>query len=375
MMDLNRLIRTGVDFSDSLQRVAFFPSFLCALVYNEGAFLFQYKCASMLWIVSALGGYLLTALAGVTDKFLVSDRIEKPAAYIFLLTLFSLVSFIFAPFGLRMLPPAGMAIFFVSGTFFSWSLLYLYRAFRIGEVSKILPLVGIFSAMVAFLPSLVRTIVSGEVPLAGIAAFLLLLVGAVLVSFSGFDARSYSRESVRLSFVSGALLAFFYLFLKLGEGSGANFVSGLVWSRVGVFLGGLSLLLVAPYRRDILSYISETLLPAVRMSWRTVLFPWRRQEGRYSTWTLFIGGKTLGGLGALFIIFATYRPDASVAIIQALVGAQFAFVFLIAILLSGRFPKVFTERMSLSDWVRKGIAFLCLSIGVWLALRGGSSLF
>lgn len=329
----------------------------------------------MLWIFAAIGGYCATAFSSVADKFLVSDRIEKPAAYVFFLTSFSLVSFALAPFGLRFLPFDSLAVFFISGMFFAWSLLFLYRAFQIGEVSKILPLVGIFAALVSIIPSIVRSVSFGEIPATGLIAFSLLLVGAMFLSVSGPEGETYSRKNVGLSILSGAFLALFYAFLKIGEGTGVNFVSGLIWSRFGVFLGGLSFLLIPSYRRDIVLFALKVIVPAVRNSWRMVFFPWRREAGRFPTWTIFIGGKTLGGIGALLIIFAAYQTEASVAIVQALVGVQFAAVFLLALLLSKKFPSVFEERISSFGWVLKVVAFSLISIGAWLSAEGGSALF
>ncbi len=329
----------------------------------------------MFWIFAAIGGYFATALSSVVDKFLVSDRIEKPAAYIFFLTIFSLVSFGLAPFGLSFLSLWILAVFFLSGIFFSWSLLFLYRAFQIGEVSKILPLVGIFAALISIIPSIVRSVLSGEIPTMGLLAFSLLLGGAAFLSVSGPEGETYSRKNVGLSLLSGAFLALFYFLLKLGEGSGANFVSGLVWSRFGVFLGGLSFLLVPSYRRDIIEFSLHVIVPSIRNSWRTIFFPWRREAGKFPTWTIFIGGKSLGGIGALLIVFATYQAEASVAIVQALVGVQFAAAFLLALLLSKRFPAIFEERISSFGWVLKIAAFFLISIGAWLAAKGGSALF
>lgn len=329
----------------------------------------------MLWLFAAIGGYSATALASVADKFLVSDRIEKPAAYIFFLTIFSLVSFVLAPFGLSFLPLGVLVIFFLSGIFFSWSLLFLYRAFQIGEVSKILPLAGIFAALVSIIPSIVRSTLFGDIPTMGLFAFSLLLGGAALLSVSGPEGKTYSRKNVGYSLLSGMFLALFYFLLKLGEGTGANFISGLVWSRFGVFLGGLSFLIVPSYRSDIVVFAFEVIVPAIRNSWRTIFFPWRRNAGKLPTWTIFITGKTLGGIGALLIIFATYQEEASVAIVQALVGVQFAAVFLVALFLSKKFPFVFEERISSFGWALKVVAFSLISIGAWLAARSGSALF
>lgn len=332
----------------------------------------------MLWLFSAIGGYGATALSGIADKFLVSGRIEKPAAYVLVLTLFSLTSFALAPFGLQLLPPVGMVIFLASGMLFAWSLLFLFTAFQLGEVSRVLPLVGIFSAMITLVPSIVLIFLSGDVPVFGLISFALLLAGVAMLSFSCSDGPSYSKRVVGLSFLSGLLLAGFYILIKVGEGSGANFVSGLIWSRFGVFLGGVSLALVPAYRRDMLSFFFEK-FPFRKPGFsRSVLadasgMALHERTGSVPTWLIFISGKTIGGIGAILIIFATYRGPA--ALVQAMVGVQFAFVFLIALFLSKKFPDVFSERLSRADWLWKMAAFVCITIGIWFSVRGELTLF
>ena len=324
----------------------------------------------MLWLFAAIGGYGSTALSSIADKFLVSGRIEKPAAYVFLVTTFSLVAFVFAPFGLQLLPSGELAVFLASGVFFAWSLLFLFQSFRLGEVSKMVPIVGIVAATGALVPSFVRVFLSGEVPILGFLAFFLLVAGAWLISFADSGERIRSWRGIGLASLSGFFLAAFALLLKTGEGSGANFVSALVWSRCGVFVGGLSLGIFPAFRRDIADFLFRREQPP---SGKERVVAIRKKTGNIPTWVVFLLGKTLGGVGAFLIVFATYRGSA--ALVQALVGVQFAVVFLVALALSKKFPSVFSERWSRADWIRKGTAFACISLGAWLSARSGNAIF
>ncbi|QQS21185.1 MAG: hypothetical protein IPL87_01480 [Candidatus Moraniibacteriota bacterium] len=330
----------------------------------------------MLWFFAAVSGYLATAVSSITDKFLVSDRIEKPAAYVFLLCLFSLFTFVFAPFGLRIPPSEILALLFISGISFSWSLLFLYEAFRRGEVSNVLPLVGIFSAMISLLPSFRSEVFSFRENAPGLVAFLFLLFGAIALSRTEIRSRKQSLEVWFFSFLSGTFLAIFYALLKMSGLFGTNFISGLVWSRFGAFLGGLTLLLVPSFFRDIREFF---------LKWFTSLSSKKnhslpendthKKAVPFSTGIIFVFGKTIAGVGALLIILATYQKGASVALVQALVGVQFAFVFLFALLLSKRFPHIYGERLSGIGWIVKVTGFIFISLGAWFATRGGVSLF
>lgn len=311
----------------------------------------------MLWIIPAVLGYFLSAVASVIDKFLVVDRVEKPAVYAFLVSLFSVVSFAFAPFGLSVPPISDFVVLILSGSSFLFSLVFLFSAFRNNEVSRIVPLVGIVAALVTFFPSFLAGWTDGEASLSGVVAFFLLISGAVLISFRFSEEVRFAGNGFLLATLSGVFLACFNILLKVAYADGINFVTGLVWSRLGILTGGLVLLIVPEFRREIFDFFKRFL----------------SASNRSSTSTLFLTGKTLAGVGSFFLVLSVRTGP--VAFVQAFIGVQLAFVLLFALLLAKRYPEIFEERFSFLDWAQKASAFVLLSIGVWLASSNGSILF
>lgn len=311
----------------------------------------------MLWIIPAVLGYFLNAVASVIDKFLVVDRVEKPAVYAFLVSLFSLVSFVFAPFGLALPPLSDFVLLLLSGASFLFSLVFLFSAFRNNEVSRIVPLVGIVAALVAFFPSFLAGWTDGEASISGVVAFFLLLSGAILLSFRFSENVRYAGNGFLLALLSGVFLACFNILLKIAYADGVNFVTGLVWSRLGILFGGMLLLIIPTFRDEIVEFFRRFLTAS----------------NRSSTSALFLAGKTLAGVGSLFLVLSVRTGP--VAFVQAFIGVQLAFVFLLALLLAKRYPKIFEERFSFLDWIQKAGAFALLSIGVWLASSDGALLF
>ncbi len=324
----------------------------------------------MLWILWASAGYLSTAGSSIVDKFIVTDRIEKPAAYTFLVSSFSLLAFIFAPFGFQMVSLGIAMRLFFSGIVFSWSLFFLYKAFHGGDVSVVAPIVGIFSSLSALIPTLVKGFAFGTLPGSGIVSFMLLFIGTGCIIFPGLKSRSISSSAIWFSLLSGVLLTASFFLLKIPGNEAVNFVSGFIWSRTGTFFGGILLLLKASFRSDILDMLrslkgSSREVPATSNTHSlTVKF-------FIPTWVVFIFGKTMGGIGAFLIVLSIFDKSASVAIVEALIGIQFFSIFILEALLSRKFPSVFRGELSCADWAYRGVGFSLVSFGIWCAAAGG----
>lgn len=120
------------------------------------------------------------------------------------------------------------------------------------------------------------------------------------------------------------------------------FITGFVTIRVGAFL--LALLFLVP------------------PSWRrAILTKEERPQGR--TGALFLGGQVSGALGSILLNYAIAL--ASVTVVTAMQGLQYAFLFALAVLLGKRFPQV-RERLTRTIIVRKSVALVAIGIGLAL---------
>lgn len=310
----------------------------------------------MVWIAIALAGYFFNALAALLDKYILSGPIKAPAAYAFFVSLFSLFSLLFIPFGFQFFGWQTTMIFLLSGSLFLYGLVAFYEAVKQREVSRIAPLVGTVLSLVAFGAVFIPGIFAEEAAftIVHILALILLISGGLLISF---DLPLRKGERIpKLVFVAGIAMGVSLLLLKYGYAE-ANFVSGLVWSRLGMFIAGLSLLLVPPFRAEILSR-SQQLSSSSRDAVHTGI--------------VFVFNKLFGGIATFLIAYAAFLGP--ISFVQALSGMQYVFLLVLALPLSMRFPQVFDEKLFFWDWFQKACAILLIAFGLWLAATGGIKL-
>lgn len=310
----------------------------------------------MTWIVVALLGYFLNAVAAIFDKYLLAGRIKAPAVYAFLVSLFSLFVLPAIPFGFRFFGWQTTGLFLLSGVLFLYGLVALYTAVQKNEISRISPLTGTVVSLVAigagFFPGIFAETAFSPVH---ILALILLIGGGLLVSF---DLPLRKHEHISLAvIIAGVAMGVSLLLLKYGYGE-ANFVSGLIWSRIGMFLGGLSLLLIPLYRKQILG-------DSRKFS--------KVSRGAVHTGSVFVLNKVCAG-GASFLILYAIKLG-PVSFVQALSGMQYVFLLMLALPLSLYYPKVFGEKLLFWDWFQKACAIIIIGLGLWLAATGGIKLF
>lgn len=315
---------------------------------------------SMSWILVSISSYFFGAVAALLDKTLLSGRIAHPAVYAFFVALFSLFALIIVPFGFQWYGSAPTLVFLVSGGLFLYSLLAFYIAVQQSEVSRVAPLVGTVMALTAlvvyYLPVGGDATRLLDMDWISFLAFLLLIGGGILIAFDPSLGRQNWPSGFSLA--AGVGMSLSLLLLKYGYATyEANFESGFVWSRLGMFAGGLSLLLVPSFRKHIREGLAHH---------------GRANRDNAKTGVLFALNKVSGGLSAFLMNYATYLGP--VVFVQALSGIQFVFLFFLAWLTSTQYPHLFEERFGMAVWVQKAVAIGMIGLGTWLAVLGGARL-
>jgi bacterial/archaeal transporter family protein len=312
----------------------------------------------MTWISFAILGYFCNAVSQLLDKVILTEKhIPKPAVYAFYVSLFSLFSLFFAPFGFSFIPSFFLVLFLSSGALFILGLLAFYYAVKAGNVARIAPLVGLVTSLTVLAGGGLFPELFGEVRFTSqvFVALGFLVIGGVLISYD-LPFRKSDRLPVT-AIVSGFLLGLSLLLLKYGY-TEIDFINGLVWSRLGMVLAGLSLLLIPVYRHQILVHHEPNKV---------------KSKQNIFTLFLFVINKTCAGIASFLILYATNLG--SVSFVQALNGTQYVFLLLLAIPLAVRFPQVFGEHLSVWDWVQKGLALVLIGIGfLFMGLSGVSIL-
>lgn len=277
-----------------------------------------------MWILLATLGQFLNAIVAFFDKYIVSDEkaMPEPFVYAFYTCLITggwmLVFFLgyvptFAAWGV---PTFGniekptiqvVSMSFLSGYTLFMALVAMYTALKKADAVNVIPVIGAASALVTFLLNyLLLDVVPTLNYIWGIA---LLSLGTLLV------AQSIPKRDVVVNTIhSGIFFALHYITMK-GLFEETNFDDGLFWSRIGMILFALSLLLVPAY----FSKIKNTTDSATK-----------------KTGVLVLGSKVLSGIAAFLILKATDLGDA--AVVQALDGVKFVFIFLIVFIFSSFLP-------------------------------------
>lgn len=306
----------------------------------------------MLWLIFAISAYFFLAVGVFIDRFLMKGPLKSPFVYTFyagllnstaiLFILLNLVFDFFEPVSTITIV-LGVLVGFLS----VWTLLTWFILVSKEEVSKASPVVGAIQPLFMVGISLLFFLKQAFPSLNEISAFLLFLIGSVIIMQ---EPRKLllSKNLSALLILSAFYFALSWVMLKILFLL-TNFWTAIFLIGIGSFVGILSLLLFSETRRDLvqrgLSIEKKVLLP-------------------------FFIGRVSGGLGAIFqlvaIFFATITQ---VPLIGALTGIQFIFLCLILLFLRGKFPEM-EEQMAGPALFKKlggvaiiGLGFLALAFG------------
>lgn len=291
------------------------------------------------YIIYALIAYLLFAITGIFDKFLLSKVIAKPVVYAFYVGLLSSIVLVLAPLGLKVLAIKDLLIALLAGVFFTYALLFFYSAIQQTSISRVLPIEGgfvpLFTLVISYL------VVGERLDQNELWAFGFLVCGSVLISFKKIEGRWQSRALkdalIAALFFAASLSIMKYVYLQ------TNFISGLIWTRLGLTAGALSFLLSPTARTSIFSAPKDTQ---------------KKNKG------LFFVNLITGSSGGLLQSYAI--SIGSVAIVSAMQGIQFAFLLILTIALSLYFPKVLKEDITGKILAQKIAAVVLIAGGLIL---------
>ncbi len=306
----------------------------------------------MNWVLIAISSYFLTACAVILDKFMLSSKkVSHPAVYAFYSGILSLLTLlIFAPFGFHRVSFSLALANFLGGALFLFGILFIFYAIKKSEASRVMPVVGALIPIISFFVGLI--FLGENLQKLNILGIIFLIGGGFLISFN------FSKKSdIRLfsefghSILAGIFLALAYsIFKKLYTGD--NFINVFIWTRMGVFLGALSLLLVSGFRRKI---------------WESVGNFRKKEEENSKTGLLFIFNKLLGGAGSFLFNYAVSLG--SVTIASALVATEYVFVFIIGFIFSVWFSRIFQEKRDWRTILQKLVAISIIGIGLGMVMK------
>ena len=261
----------------------------------------------MLWLYLALIAYFINACVFIIDKYLLAVPIPKYHAYAFGVSVLSLSSVLLIPFGVSWYGAGYFLIALTSGASFFIGISFLYKAIKKSDVSVASTQVGTMGAVFTYIFSVL--ILKEPLNLTNLFAFLFLIGGISLLG-------KLQKHVFITALWSGIFFGLSYVFLKLSFNS-SDFINGIFWTRMG-FVGAAFITLSSKHVREEIkfSYYNASSL----------------SKG------LFIFNKFIAGIGFLILYFSIRLGN--VSLVNALLGFQFMFTFLLAALLKDRLPSI-----------------------------------
>lgn len=322
-----------------------------------------------MWLLAAIGSYFINAGVYVADKFLLSKKFHSSIAYTFYVgiwSIFNIVLLALAPWvpGLREL-----CIDLLAGMLFLATLIFWYKALHQSEATRVVPIVG---ALVPIFSFFLSYIFLGEaLTERQLLAFFILINGGILISvkytrfyafwevtekfknvfgsiLGGVHAKYRPTRRLLLNSVTSAFFFALYFVLMKHIYMEQPFIGGFVWSRMGTFLGIILMLFVPVWRRKITDH---------------------RKGSETSQGLLFFLPVRL--LAAFAFIMLNWSISiGNVALINSLQGAQYAFLFLMVLFLSSKFPKILKEELGGGVLLQKIIGVTLISTALYMLVTG-----
>ena len=295
-----------------------------------------------LFIIIAIIAYLAFAGNGVIDKFLLKSGIPEPAVYAFYIGILGGLVVLLIPFGFALPGAAIVILAFISGIAFVYALVAMFESLKLADASLVLPGIG---AMVPAVTLILSFFWVGErLNFSEILGLVFLIIGSIVIA-SASGEKIKRGLWLKWAIVAGVFFALSFTLSKIVY-IDQNFVSGLIWIRLGSIAGALTLLF-SPAVREKIFQISKT--------------------ATKPTGALFLAGQALGAGAGILQSYAVSLG--SVTLVNGLQGTQFGFLILLTWILYKWFPKVLKEDFSRVTVIKKIFAVVLISVGLVFIAR------
>ena len=296
----------------------------------------------MSWLFFTILAYFLLAIVSLSDRYFLVGPIPNPKVYTFNIGILGLlVSLLIIPLGLHIPQINIIFLGLGAGLVRIFAVFFLNKGTFQSEASRVVPAIGGLLPIFSFLLFLIFFPKAEILNLSQISAFLLLLIGSILISFEIFQKKFFKIKNSIYPIIASFLFALTFfliknLFLKI------EFFSGLFFMLLGGGLGAFLFLFSSQTRKDIFSQkISKKI---------SILFPL---------------AEAFGGLGVLSQYYAVFlaRPG-QVPLINALEGTRYFFLLLFIYFISHWKPSLLKEEMGGKILFQKIFATLLIIIGL-----------
>lgn len=273
----------------------------------------------MSWLYFTILAYLVNAVVFIVDKYLLLFHIPRPFVYAFWVAILSTSAVMLIPFGVVGQSAGYLWIALTSGAAFFIALIFLYQAIKASDISVASTMSGVATAVFSYFLAIPLLGESGGV--FGSAAIAMLIVGMLFLGRT-------DRKIWSLAVWAGLFFGISFVFMKISFDL-SDFINGLFWTRVGFVGAAFAALLFGPFRRDVFSSLRGASPRGTRAE---------PGLGRVRVGAMFIGNKLLAASGFLLLYYAIQLGEVSV--VNSLLGFQFLFIFILALLLRSKIPRI-----------------------------------
>ena len=296
------------------------------------------------WVYIVLFAYLLQAVVFIFDSLLVNKKLGSAASYAFFVAILGLAAFALAPFGFGLVPQHVLILSLLAGAAFTYGSLFLYRALKKHETSRVIPIIGGTVSVFSFFLSFI--FLPDRLTERQLFALILLVLGTILITAPlHHDRRHHIKPAMVGEMLLSALLFAVWGMLSKRVFDETTFVNGVIWVRVGAAVAALLLLIGPTLRKHILQ---------------------GKQKMNAKLGGGIIANKTLGAGAGLLILYAIAQGNPT--LVHALQGAQFVFLFGLVVVLSHWLPKIAKEDMHPNLVIQKLGSSIIIGFGAALLI-------
>lgn len=290
----------------------------------------------MLWFYLAIVAYAFNAVAFVIDKHLLSAPILRPISYAFWVGILSVVVVVLLPLGIYWVNFYYCIISFASGAAFFFALIFLYKAIKKTDISVASTKVGVLGVIFTYIFSVL--VLKDHFSSQDIAAFGLMVIGILLLG------KTSSKGIWREALISGTAFGISTVLLKLVFNY-STFLNGFFWTRLGLVGSALFMLATPSVRKEIISSFKNS---------------------HRSSKSIFLINKIIAGTGFALLYVAIKLGNVSV--VNALLGIQFVFVFLLALIFRNKIPGI-AENIKGAVVLKKISGMVFVGIGLFMFFK------
>lgn len=298
----------------------------------------------MLWLFVAAAAYFLLAVASLIDKFLLSGSLSNPRIYAFYVGVLGSLAFLLVPLGYFAKPASPFLLFaaLLAGFCQIIGIYFYFDTLKKFETSRVIPAIGGMQPLFSFALAWFFSGGRENLDLPQIIAFFLMVAGSVAVVF---EKRMFEFRNLRMAALTAFLFALALVLSKLVYLGQSSFLPGFILISFGSVLTALLFLVFDDVRKEVFKKQG-------RMKFNKTAF-------------LFFINQA-GGAGAFVLqnFAVALAPLAFVAVINAMAGVQYVFIFVFSVIISVYFPGFLKEKISREIIVQKILAIVLIIAGL-----------